>query len=96
VLDGVSVSGSRDTLRGWLEAPPAGSELRAYAGYAGWAPGQLAAEIARGDWLVATGDAAAVFTRDPAGLWDELLKKHEAIRVQAPAAFLVAIAARPL
>jgi putative transcriptional regulator len=82
VLDGVAVSGSRDTLRSWLEAPPAGSELRAYAGYAGWTSGQLAAEIARGDWLVATGDAAAVFTRDPAGLWDELLKKHQAIEVE--------------
>jgi len=82
VLDGVAVSGSRDTLRSWLEAPPAGSELRAYAGYAGWASGQLAAEIARGDWLVAAGDAASVFTRDPAGLWDELLKKHEAIEVE--------------
>jgi putative transcriptional regulator len=96
VLEGVTVSGSRETLHSWLEAPPAGSELRAYVGYAGWAPGQLAAEIARGDWLVAAGDAASVFTRDPSGLWGELLKKHEAIRVQAPAAFLVAIAARTL
>jgi putative transcriptional regulator len=84
VLDGVSVSGSRDTLRALLEQPPAGGELRAYVGYAGWAPGQLAGEIARGDWLVAPGDAASVFTHEPATLWEKLLRKHRAIEVRAP------------
>jgi putative transcriptional regulator len=82
VLDGVSVSGSRDTLSALLEHPPAGGELRAYVGYAGWAPGQLAAEIARGDWLVAPGDAGSVFTHEPAELWQTLLKKHQGIRVE--------------
>jgi putative transcriptional regulator len=84
VLDGVHVSGSRDTLRALLEAPPAKSEFRAYVGYAGWAAGQLESEIARGDWLVAPGDAASVFTRDPAGLWEQLFQKHRTIEVQAP------------
>ena len=84
VLDGVTVSGSRETLRALLEHPPAGGELRAYVGYAGWAPGQLADEIARGDWLVAPGDAGSVFTHEPAELWQALLKKHQGIRVQVP------------
>jgi putative transcriptional regulator len=92
VLDGVSVSGSRDTLRALLEHPASGDELRAYVGYAGWAPGQLAEEIARGDWLVAPGDAASVFTDEPATLWQTLLKKHQAIEVErspeAPAGVL--------
>ena len=82
VLDGVSVSGNRDTLRALLEHPPSGGELRAYVGYAGWAPGQLAEEIARGDWLVAPGDAGAVFTHEPAELWKTLVKKHQAIEVR--------------
>ena len=82
VLEGVSVSGSRDTLRALLEHPPAGGELRAYVGYAGWAPGQLAGEIAHGDWLVAPGDAASVFEHEPAELWKELLRKHQAIEVK--------------
>jgi putative transcriptional regulator len=82
VLDGVTVSGSGDTLRALLEHPSAGSELRAYVGYAGWAPGQLAGEIARGDWLVAPGDAGSVFTHEPAELWQTLLKKHQGIRVE--------------
>ena len=85
VLEGVHVSGSRETLGALLETPGPGVELRAYVGYAGWAPGQLDAEIARGDWLVAPADAAAVFTRAPERLWRELLRRHEAIRVDAPA-----------
>jgi putative transcriptional regulator len=84
VVEGVHVSGSRETLGALLVAPGPGVELRAYVGYAGWAPGQLDAEIARGDWLLAPADAAAVFTRAPERLWQELLRRHEAIRVQAP------------
>jgi putative transcriptional regulator len=90
VLDQVHVSGSRDTLSALLAKPPAGGELRAYVGYAGWAPGQLASEIARGDWLVAPGDAVSVFTHDPAGLWQELFDKHRSIRVERPGGVLAA------
>ena len=90
VLDGVSVSGSYETLQTLLAHPPAHTELRGYVGYAGWAPGQLADEIARGDWLVAPGDADSVFTHDPAALWQQLLRKHSAIEVKWPAAPLVA------
>ena len=82
VVDGLHVSGSRDTLRALLRSP--GVEFRAYVGYAGWAPGQLASEIARGDWTLAPGDAGSVFERDPTGLWEKLLRRHQEIRVQAP------------
>jgi putative transcriptional regulator len=85
VVRDVHVSGSRDTLREWLAKPPDGGELRAYAGYAGWAPAQLASELARGDWLVAPADATTVFTRDPAGLWRKLFDAHRSIRVERPA-----------
>ena len=85
VLDGVYMSGSRETLALLLAQPRAGDELRAYAGYAGWASGQLDAEIARGDWLVAAGDAAAIFAKAPERLWRELLDRHQMIRVDAPA-----------
>src|ERR1700749_2672823 len=44
-----------------LDAPPdllapAINRLRVYAGYAGWAPGQLKAEIAEGGWYVVSGE----------------------------------------
>jgi putative transcriptional regulator len=85
VVGDVHVSGSRATLVALLTKPPTGGELRAYAGYAGWAAGQLAGELARGDWLVAPADAQSVFTRDPAGLWKKLFDAHRSIRVELPA-----------
>jgi putative transcriptional regulator len=84
VLDGLFVSGHRETLLGLLSGPGPGVEFRVYVGYAGWAPGQLASEVARGDWTVAPGDAAAVFARDPSGLWEKLLRRHQEIEVRFP------------
>jgi putative transcriptional regulator len=62
-------------------APEASLRLRLYAGYAGWAPGQLAGELRRGAWVVGPADARSVFTSDPAALWPrvyELLRGVEA------------------
>ena len=72
-----------------LRGPDAGviAEFRAYAGYAGWAPGQLAAEVARGDWYIMAAEAEAVFAEEPAGVWATL---HT--RAYAPVA---ALPARP-
>jgi len=89
VLDGVYVSGSEGTLRALLAKAPKEGEFRAYVGYAGWAPGQLEAEIADGDWLLAPGDAAAVFAKEPAKLWQRLFDEHNAIEVRGPGRGLV-------
>jgi putative transcriptional regulator len=62
-------------LDGLLRRPDAPRELRVYAGYAGWAPGQLEAEIARDDWYVLEPDAATIFRADPATLWRELHRR---------------------
>ncbi len=50
-------------------------ETRAYAGYAGWAPGQLKNEISRGDWLMVHTDADIIFEEAPKSLWQRLLKR---------------------
>jgi len=84
VLEGLHVSGSGETLRTLLTEAGEGVEFRAYLGYAGWAPGQLASELARGDWTLAPGDAASVFERDPSGLWEKLLRRHQEIHVERP------------
>lgn len=39
-------------------------------GYAGWAPGQLEAEMAHDDWFTVKGDPALVFDADRAKVWD--------------------------
>ncbi len=44
-------------------------------GYAGWAPGQLDAEIQKNGWLIAPPDAGVVFDLDDAEKWAGALKK---------------------
>ena len=56
----------------------AGPERAVFAfGYAGWAPGQLEGELARGDWLPAPADPAFLFDRDPETMWEEALDRVE-------------------
>jgi putative transcriptional regulator len=51
------------------------SEMRLYAGFSGWAPQQLEAEIAAGGWYVLPASDAIVFRRDTRELWSELVAK---------------------
>ena len=53
-------------------------QLRVYIGYAGWAPGQLEYEIARGDWYIYPADTRSIFFKDPQDVWPELIKKSSA------------------
>jgi putative transcriptional regulator len=45
-------------------------------GYAGWAPGQLEAEIARGDWATVTGDEALLFDEEAASKWERAMARR--------------------
>ena len=58
--------------------PDALGELRrarVYAGYAGWGPGQLDGELEEGSWIVEPALPDDVFTKDPEGLWSEVLRR---------------------
>jgi putative transcriptional regulator len=57
-------------------SPDAANDLRVYTGYAGWGAGQLDAEIARGDWIVANEGVEAVFDGAPDELWKKLHLRH--------------------
>ena len=48
---------------------------RVFAGYAGWGPGQLEAELAREDWIVEPAVGEDVFTEDPEALWSNVLER---------------------
>jgi putative transcriptional regulator len=50
--------------------------LRVFAGYSGWDAGQLAGEIARGDWIVVPGLPDDVTTPRPADLWGRVLRRQ--------------------
>lgn len=50
--------------------------VRLFAGSAGWAPRQLENEIAEGSWFVVDAEPEDVFTPDPAGLWQAVLRRQ--------------------
>jgi len=45
-------------------------------GYAGWAPGQLAMEMARGDWFITAEDAKLVFDENRDHVWDDAMARR--------------------
>jgi len=60
-----------------LEHASTASTLRFYVGYAGWAAGQLDAEMDRGSWEVMPATEQAVFAERPGELWKKLLPPRE-------------------
>jgi putative transcriptional regulator len=50
-------------------------EVRVFSGYAGWAPGQLEAEIEQGAWIDVAAIAQDIFTGTPERLWREVLER---------------------
>ncbi|MBA3364656.1 MAG: YqgE/AlgH family protein [Actinobacteria bacterium] len=49
---------------------------RIFAGYAGWSPGQLDAEVEQGDWILASPQPDDVFSDEGFGLWASVLRRQ--------------------
>jgi len=77
VIDEVWVSHSRELLESVVGDEERKLDFRVYAGYSGWAPRQLDAEVARGDWYVVPADADTVFSDRPARVWRTLIPHEE-------------------
>jgi putative transcriptional regulator len=60
-FDGVYLSANRELLLQLLGRDKPMDGLRVFVGHSGWAPGQLEAEIARGDWTLERADSNAIF-----------------------------------
>ena len=75
VLEDVYMSGDPELLKKIVATDVKVRSLRAYAGYAAWAPRQLKAEIAQGGWYVIPADADTIFKADVATMWLELIKR---------------------
>ena len=76
-LAGVPVFGSVGFLTGDVSDDIAPDVVRArvYAGYAGWGPGQLEAEMEAGGWIVEPAREEDVFTDAPSLLWSHVLER---------------------
>ena len=48
---------------------------RVFAGYAGWGPGQLEAELEGESWVVEPARPSDVFSTEPGRLWEEVLRR---------------------
>jgi putative transcriptional regulator len=48
---------------------------RVYAGYSGWGPGQLEAEMEVDSWIVEPPLPAELFPEDPSSLWSDVLAR---------------------
>jgi len=62
-------------LAAWPGIARPEAEYRVFAGYAGWAPDQLAHEAARGDWQVLAADEQLLFSAAVDRLWYELVQQ---------------------
>lgn len=73
VMRGVNLGHSLEDLLELAATPAPGRQLLVFAGYAGWSPGQLDEELARGSWLVHPATRGLVTDPDPATLWQRVL-----------------------
>jgi putative transcriptional regulator len=74
ICDGVYLSTSPLLLRHVLTATPA-PRARVLAGYAGWGPGQLDAELAQSAWLIGSIDVDLLFDVNPAAMWETAIRR---------------------
>ena len=78
IIAGVYV-GTPRVLERIMTQPRPTETFRAFAGFAGWAPGQLEHEMLEGAWGVLPADTFSIFDKDPATLWPDSIS-----RLQAP------------
>ncbi len=85
VLDGVILEPDFSVIKEfllneWPELPAEDRpEIRFYAGYAGWAPGQLEEEIDHKAWVVIPASPGIVFAPNPEESWKNALRKKGGI-----------------
>ncbi len=80
---GVAIAGSApDAMVGGFESvdldgpPGAFHSVRMFAGYSGWAAGQLDGELAAGGWLILDAQAGDLTTTSPDELWAAVLRRQ--------------------
>jgi len=81
VFDGVYVGGMSKVLERIITQAKPTETFRAFAGFAGWAPGQLKYEMLQGAWATLPPDSVGIFDKDPATLWQDCLSRLQAPRV---------------
>jgi putative transcriptional regulator len=75
IFGDVYLSSSADLLRRLAkETARQNAPFRVYSGYAGWAAGQLEAEVEANAWYILPSTSAMVFAARPEELWEQLIR----------------------
>ncbi len=75
VPGGIALTAQPEILRALAAGTGPRRSLLAF-GYAGWAPGQLENEIARGDWHIVPADVALVFGEGADAKWERAMGRR--------------------
>lgn len=75
VMPNLDLGHSLDALVELGESFSSTKKIRAFAGYAGWSPGQLEGEMKKQAWLTHPASLDLVFGTDPANLWKAILNQ---------------------
>ncbi|MBE9534083.1 MAG: YqgE/AlgH family protein [Proteobacteria bacterium] len=82
VFKDIYLSSSQTIIEKMIDNPDTPEKFRVYAGYAGWAPGQLDQEVSRGGWHILQADEESVFDKTPLKIWPELIRRSSALWVR--------------
>jgi putative transcriptional regulator len=83
VIGDVYLTGDKALVEKSVASGADPSRFRVYAGYAGWAPGQLEMEIELGAWTVMRAGPGVVFDDDPESLWMRMSRESQKMVAQA-------------
>jgi putative transcriptional regulator len=72
ILGEVHLTPDLDDVRQVLAERGGPLRVRIFSGYAGWARGQLEAEVRAGSWVPEPADAATVFSTEPSRMWERV------------------------
>lgn len=76
VTDSIYWGGDFEYLKQMINDGKASSRsVKFFAGYSGWAPGQLDGEIAENSWVVSTLDDDLIMTRDVDDTWEKAMEE---------------------
>lgn len=75
VLPNLNLGQSLESLIELGESYSMTQQVKVFAGYSGWSPGQLEEEIRRGAWITHPASIDLVFSSDTENLWKNILRK---------------------
>jgi putative transcriptional regulator len=74
VIANLNLGHSLETLSEIADSFSPTNQVKLFAGYAGWSPGQLDDEMKRNAWLTHPASLELVFDTEPAALWAKILR----------------------